>query len=49
MKVDKISTPEKMKQLKEELNEHHSTDSFSVCKSMGEILSNQMDIMLHGK
>lgn len=49
MKSDTISTPEKLQQLKEELNAHHNTSSFSICKNMGEVLSNQMEIMLHGK
>ncbi len=49
MKEDTISTPEKVEQLKSELNKHHKTTSFSACTSMGDILENQMNVMLHGK
>lgn len=47
IKIDTISTPEKVEQLKTELNKHHKTNSFDSCKNMGEVLHNQMKIMLN--
>lgn len=49
IKKDTISTPDKVELLKEELNKHHNTDSFSLCNNMGDILENQMNIMLYEK
>lgn len=38
MAVDEISPPEKVEQLKNELNQHFNTTIFSRCKTMGQIL-----------
>ncbi len=42
MTKDKISTPEKVNQLKRELNEYHQTKAFSKCHSMGEIVKTHL-------
>ena len=42
MKNDEISTPEKMQQLKEELNDYHNTTHFSRCKSIGDIVKTNL-------
>jgi hypothetical protein len=42
MTTDKISTPEKLEQLKFELNENFTTTSFTRCKSMGQVLKQNM-------
>lgn len=47
IKTDKISVPEKVEQLAQELNKHHNTNSFSECTNMGEILYRQMQILLN--
>jgi len=46
MAADKLSTPEKVKQLREELAEHHKDNSLLACDSMGEILKAHIDILL---
>ncbi|TXK46817.1 hypothetical protein FVR03_10345 [Pontibacter qinzhouensis] len=38
MRVDTISTPEKVEQLKKELAKHHKTDEFLKCNSMGDLV-----------
>lgn len=38
MAVDEISPPEKVEQLKKELNQHFNTTIFNRCKTMGQIL-----------
>ncbi|MBC6993727.1 hypothetical protein QWY85_13875 [Neolewinella lacunae] len=43
---DEISTPEKTRQLREELNEHHGTHRFSKCKRMGEVLQAHLRLAL---
>ena len=42
MKDDEISTPEKMQQLIEELNNYHNTNHFSRCKSIGDIVKTNL-------
>ena len=46
MMKDSISTPEKIKQLREELAAHHKQDNFLQCKNMGEIVSLNLKTML---
>jgi hypothetical protein len=47
MRVDEISTPEKIAQLKKELGEYLHTRAFSKCKSMGDIVKTHMKQTLH--
>ncbi|MCB9190750.1 MAG: hypothetical protein H6602_03725 [Flavobacteriales bacterium] len=42
MEEDDISTPEKVKQLREDLAKHHSNEAFLECENMGEILKLQL-------
>jgi hypothetical protein len=42
MEEDDISTPEKVKQLREDLAKHHSNEGFLECESMGAILKLQL-------
>jgi hypothetical protein len=46
MVKDNISTPEKITQLKEQLNEIHHTELFNRCHSMGDLLKVNLKIML---
>ncbi len=46
MKSQKLSKEEKTTNLKKELNEFHKTKKFSNCKSMGEILQLNMELIL---
>lgn len=46
MKKDKISTPEKVNLLKFELAQHHSNDLFHSCRTMGEVVAAQIQLML---
>ena len=46
MVKDTISDEKKVKQLKEELAYHHKTDSFLKCKTMGEIVLNNIQLLL---
>ena len=43
---DQISTPQKVNRLKKELAYHHKNDSFLECKSMGEIVYNNIKLLL---
>ena len=43
---DQISTPEKVRQLREELNEHHQTTRFNKCRNMGQVLQAQLRLAL---
>lgn len=43
---DKISNPLKVKQLGEELAYHHKNESFLHCKSMGELVLNNLELLL---
>jgi hypothetical protein len=47
MRHDTISLPEKIKSLREELNEFHNDEAFLECKNMGEILHLHMKNLLH--
>lgn len=42
MSKDQISKPEKVQQLKEELNEYLHTQSFNKCRSMGQVVKRQL-------
>ena len=46
MKKHDLSTPEKIQQLKKELNKFHKTESFSKCNNMGDILETNLRIIL---
>ncbi len=46
MVKDKLSTPEKVAQLKEELAYHHRTDAFERCTTMGEIVLANIRLLL---
>ena len=46
MVADKISTREKRERLKKELRQHHKTDVFDNCKSMGEIVRMNFSLLL---
>ncbi|MFT4752836.1 MAG: hypothetical protein ACI9GM_000581 [Salibacteraceae bacterium] len=43
---DEISTPEKVAELAEGLNKYHTTDSFSRCQKMGELINQNISICL---
>ena len=43
---DTISTPEKIEQLKGELNDYHETDEFSQCKTMGDLVKMNLKVTL---
>jgi hypothetical protein len=42
MTIDKISTPEKLEQLKSELDQGFNTNTFKKCKSMGQVLKQNL-------
>jgi len=46
IKNDKISFPENVENLKQELSKHHNSSQFLTCKNMGEILEMNIKIML---
>lgn len=46
IKNDTISTPEKVDQLKRELNRYHVTTKFDSCKTMGDIMGVHLELML---
>jgi hypothetical protein len=46
MVKDNISTPEKINELREQLNASHSTDVFNRCHSMGDLLKMNLKLML---
>ncbi|MBL7937018.1 MAG: hypothetical protein JNM51_14520 [Bacteroidia bacterium] len=46
MKKDSLSTPEKIKTLKEELSKHYEIQSFMDCKSMGELMEKNLQLLL---
>ncbi|WP_210487064.1 hypothetical protein [Rufibacter aurantiacus] len=46
MRQDTISTPEKVRQLREELARHHGLDEFLLCRSMGDIVRLQLKLMV---
>jgi len=42
MGTDNISTPDKVAQLKKELNEYYKTNIYSKCSSMGEVVKTHL-------
>lgn len=46
MQYDRISSPDKVQQLADELAEHHDNTSFLACQSMGEIVAKNIDLVL---
>ncbi len=46
MNKDQISTPAKVKKLREELAYHHKSNSFLQCKTMGEVVLNNIKLLL---
>jgi hypothetical protein len=46
MSSDRISTDEKVKNLGEELAEHHGDETFLKCRNMGEILKKNLKVTL---
>lgn len=46
MEQDNISTPEKVKQLRDDLAKHHKNDDFLTCETMGAILKLQLKATL---
>jgi hypothetical protein len=46
MQRSRISTIEKVALLKRELNQHHKTDAFNHCQSMGEIVLTNIELLL---
>ncbi|MBC6988441.1 MULTISPECIES: hypothetical protein [Hymenobacter] len=46
MRADDISPAEKTEQLKAELNEHHHTQEFNRCRSMGDVVRLNLRLML---
>jgi len=46
MVTDNISSPKKVKQLKKELAIHHQSNIFNDCKSMGEIVYNNIELVI---
>ena len=47
MNKDKISTPQKVEQLRKELARHHNNDIFLKCQNMGEIVSTNIQLLLN--
>ena len=47
MMNDRISHPDKIKQLKIELGSHHNNASFHDCNSMGELVLKNLNLVLH--
>ncbi|MCB2377687.1 hypothetical protein LGH70_08850 [Hymenobacter sp. BT635] len=46
MRRDDVSTPEKTAQLKQELNKHYGTDAFDRCRNMGDVVHQNLKMML---
>ena len=46
MRKDEISTPEKLEQLRTELNRHHQTDQFDRCRNMGDLVRLHLKVSL---
>jgi hypothetical protein len=46
MRHDRVSSPEKVKQLREELAKHHGNDLFLECETMGEIVRANIKLLL---
>lgn len=48
MTADRLSTPEKVQQLRNELGVHHQNPDFERCRTMGEVLKLHLKCMLQG-
>lgn len=46
MVKDDISRPEKVNQLKQELRQHHQSNDFDACQTMGDIVSTNLKLLL---
>lgn len=46
MMNDRLSSPKKVEQLKEELGQHHNSTAFAHCRSMGEIVYANIQLLL---
>lgn len=46
MKLDKLSSTEKIEQLAQELSRHHNNKKFLLCKTMGELVLTNIDLLL---
>jgi len=46
MRKDKISSAQKIEDLKRELSEHHKNDTFAKCKNMGDIVSANIELII---
>ncbi len=46
MRADDLSTPAKVRELAEQLNEHHATRRFDWCRTMGELVSVNLALLL---
>ncbi|MCB2408330.1 hypothetical protein [Hymenobacter lucidus] len=46
MRRDETSTPEKTAQLKQQLNQHYATTAFDRCRSMGDVVHQNLKMML---
>ncbi|MEM9886033.1 MAG: hypothetical protein AAF849_09080 [Bacteroidota bacterium] len=46
MTIDTISSPQKVRQLAIELGQHHSSSAFEDCKTMGEIVQTNIELVL---
>jgi len=46
MRRSEISTPDKIAQLKQELNKHHRTTQFARCRTMGDVVRLNLKLML---
>ncbi|TGE16774.1 hypothetical protein [Hymenobacter elongatus] len=46
MRHDEVSTPEKTAQLKAQLNQHYATTAFDRCRSMGDVVHQNLKMML---
>ena len=46
MTTDELSKPDKVEELRDGLNEYHSTKAFSDCRTMGELVRKNVEVML---
>lgn len=48
MKQDNLSTPDKIKRLREELARHYQNDDFKKCNNMGELMKHSLSLLSSG-
>ncbi len=46
MATDELSTPEKVEELRQGLNDYHQCGEFSACETMGELVRKNLEVML---